>query len=182
MWRVYEGKIHPNITTWSLWTLIGLSLSLTYSSSGAKDNIWPAVFGFTNPFVIIVIAVWKKEVIEKLNKTEQVCIVITITSLVMWFFMKESREIVQYALYAAIIADVVAAIPQIIFVWQSPEKDRPLMWWVFGVGYGLAIFAISEHTVANYALPVYMTAGAFLITTPLVMYRIRQNIPLREWV
>jgi len=182
MYRVYQSKIHPNITTWSLWTLIGLTLLLTYSSSGAKESVWPAVFGFINPFIITAIAVWKKGEIERLNSIEKSCIIITILSLLMWFFTKESRNLVQYALYVAIITDIVAAIPQILFVWRSPEKDRPLMWWAFGVGYGLALFAISEHTIANYALPLYMTIIAFIITIPLVIYRLKQNIPLREWI
>ena len=182
LWRVYEGKIHPNITTWSLWTLIGLILLLTYNSSGAKESIWPAVFGFTNPFMVVVLSIWKKGEIGRLNKTEQLCVFVTSAALIMWFFMKDYRDVVQYALYVALVADVVATVPQMIFVWESPYRDRPFAWWIFGIGYGLAIFAISEHTIANYALPVFMTIVAFAITTPLVVYRLKKKIPLREWI
>ncbi|MEK7209134.1 MAG: hypothetical protein AAB677_02655, partial [Patescibacteria group bacterium] len=53
--RTYQGKVQPNLTSWSLWTLIGLALLLTYKSSGAEANVWPAVFGFTNPLLITII-------------------------------------------------------------------------------------------------------------------------------
>ena len=52
--RVHQGKIRPVLTSWSLWSLIGLALLLTYRSAGAEDNIWPAVFGFTNPTLITI--------------------------------------------------------------------------------------------------------------------------------
>ncbi len=53
--RTYQGKIHPNLTSWSLWMLIGLALLLTYKSSGAEANVWPAVFGFISPFFITIL-------------------------------------------------------------------------------------------------------------------------------
>jgi hypothetical protein len=53
--RVFQGKIHPNLTSWSLWTIIGLALLLAYKSSGAKANFYPAIFGFTNPFLITLL-------------------------------------------------------------------------------------------------------------------------------
>ena len=48
-YRTYQGKIRPVPTSWSLWALIGLALLLTYKSSGAVSNAWPALFGFINP-------------------------------------------------------------------------------------------------------------------------------------
>jgi len=53
--RTYQRKIHPNLTSWALWTAIGLALLLTYKSSGAKANIWPAIFFVANAVIIWVI-------------------------------------------------------------------------------------------------------------------------------
>jgi hypothetical protein len=88
----------------------------------------------------------------------------------------------QWALYLAIVADLFVAIPTIVFVWTQPNSDRPFAWAFFAVGYGLAIFAITEHTFANYVLPLYMFFGALSITLPLVLYRRRHKVPLSEWV
>lgn len=180
--RTYQGKIKPNLTTWSLWTLIGFTLFLTYESSGAKANLWPAFFGFTDPFVIVILVLWRRGKWEKPNSTEKICLVVGLISLLMWFFMKESRSLAQFALYAAIVADACAAIPTVFFVWQNPADDRPFTWLAFALGYGLAIFAISEHTVANYALPIYMFFTPFIIALPLVLFRIRINKPWQEWI
>lgn len=180
--RTYQGKIKPNITSWSLWTLIGLALLLTYKSSGAEANVWPALFGFTNPLIITILAIKRKGEWTKLNIVERICLVVGLISFGMWLGMRESKSLVQYALYVAIIADACAAIPTILFVWTHPDGDRPFAWGLFSVGYALAIFAITDHTFANYALPVYMSVGSLSITTPLCLYRIKKRIPLKEWV
>lgn len=180
--RTYQGKVRPNLTTWSLWTLIGLALMLTYKSSGAEANVWPAVFGLVNPLIITVIVVWRHGGWTKLNRIEIACLVFCLLSFCLWMRVRESKEMAQYALYLAIVADLFAMIPTIAFVWAQPDGDRPFVWVFFAVGYGLTIFAITEHTFANYVLPFYMFFGAMSIALPLVLYRWRHKIALSEWI
>ena len=180
--RTYQGKIQPNLTSWSLWTLIGLALLLAYKSSGAEANVWPAVFGFTNPLIITILILWRRGRWTRPNQVEIICLAFGLLSFSLWFGVRESKELAQYALYLAIIADACAAIPTIVFVWTHPNGDRPFAWGFFAVGYGLAIFAITEHTFANYILTLYMFFGSLSITFPLVLYRWRQKAPLSEWV
>ncbi len=180
--RTYQGKIQPNLTSWSLWTLIALVLLLTYKSSGAEANVWPAVFGFTNPLLITTLVLRRRGEWTKPNRVEVACLVFSLLSLGLWLGVRERKELVQYALYLAIIADACAAIPTIVFVWTQPNGDRPFAWALFAVGYGLAIFAITEHTFANYVLPLFMFFGSLSIAFPLARYRWRQKAPLSEWV
>lgn len=179
--RTYQRKITPNPASWSLWTLIGLTLLLTYKSSGAEANVWPAVFGFTNPLLITLILIKRHSEWEKLNRVEQACLVLGLVSLGLWAWLQGNKELVQYALYLSIAADACAAIPTVYFVWTQPDKERPFAWGLFSIGYGLAVFAITEHTFANYVLPIYMCLGSASITLPLILYRLRNNAPLREW-
>lgn len=184
LFRVWQKKITPSPTSWLLWSIIGLALLLTYESSGAKDNVWPAVFGFTNPTLIFsFILLRQKGRLRKITeKTDLYCLVAGLVSLLMWTFLRKNPYLVQYALYVAIVADLFAAIPTIILYWKDPSEDRPLMWGCFAIGYGLAIFAINKHTFANYALPVYMLIGSSSVTVLLSKYRIKNKIPLKEWI
>jgi len=180
--RTYQSKIQPNLTSWSLWTLIALVLLLTYKSSGAEANVWPAVFGFTNPLLITILVLRRRGEWTKLNRVEVACLVFSLLSLGLWLGVHERKELAQYALYLAIIADTCAAIPTIVFVWTQPNGDRPFAWCLFAVGYGLAIFAITEYTFANYVLPLFMFFGSLSIAFPLARFRWRQKAPLSEWV
>lgn len=184
--RVWQRKTTPVLTSWILWTLIGFSLLLTYKSSGADTNVWPAVTGFTNPLIISIL-IWyrreeKKEPDPSERRTERICIKLCVLALIGWWFLKESRQLVQYALYLSIFADICAAWPTAKTLWREPESDRPFCWASFGLAYGLVFFAIPERTVANYALPVWMVTGSTIITVPMVWYRIKKRIPLKEWI
>ena len=180
--RIYQSKIHPNLTGWSLWTLIGLALLLTYESSGAKANIWPAVFGFTNPLLITILVAKQKGGWSKPDKWEWLCILLCVVSLVSWLTVRNVKELAQFALYLAIIADGCAAIPTFRLVWMQPDSDRPFAWAFFAVGYGLAILAITNHTFANYALPLWMFFTGLGIAFPLAIHRWKQRVPLAEWI
>lgn len=180
--RTYQNKIHPNLTSWSLWSIIGLALLLTYKSSGAEESIWPAVFSFTNPCIITFLIIRQHGKLIKPNIIEIACLIFCLLSISLWFKVRESQELSQYALYLAIIADAFAAIPTIILVWLQPKCDRPFAWTMFAIGYGMAIFAITKPTFTNYLLPLYMFFGALFVTLPLILYRWRNKIPLSEWI
>jgi hypothetical protein len=179
--RTYEGKIQPVPTTWSLWSLIGLAVLLTYRSSGAEANAWPAVFGFVNPILITILSVWRQSKWKRPTLTEQFCLFFGAGSLVMWIFMRQKPNLAQYALYVALAADICAAIPTIIFVWKEPDRDRPLAWVIFAIGYLLAVFAIQQDTLANWIVPLYMSVVALVVAFPLALYRVRRRVPLKHW-
>lgn len=180
--RTWQCKIRPNITSWSLWSLIGLSLLLTYKSSGAEANVWPAVFGFTNPTLITILAIIKKGEKTRFSALECCCIAISIASLGMWLWLRNNQPLAQCALYVALVADSVAAIPTIAFVLKHPDKDRPFAWGMFALAYILVLFAVPEHTVANDSLPIYMFLASGWITLQLVRFRVRTKTPIIEWI
>lgn len=180
-WRIYQGKIFPNLTSWCVWSIIGLALLLTYKSSGAEANIWPAVFGFTNPILVAILAIWKGER-KWPNKTEIACATIALISIALWWFVQQDKSLSTYALFLAIIADAFTCIPSIVAYWEDPSLDRPIPWFAFGLGYGIAVFAITDHTIANYILPIYMFSGATTMTLILAIPRIKNGIPVREWI
>lgn len=179
--RTYQKLIVPNIVSWGLWTFTGFAMLVTYKS-GADTSIWPAFFSFFNPLVILVLILLRmKPECSKLTKAETVCLIIGVLSLCLWFVFRDEKHLLQYALYVAIIADLCACVPTIVYVWNNPMGDRPFAWIVFTFGYGIIFFAITEHAFVNYALPLYTVIAGILIILLLVVPRLRQKIPLREW-
>ena len=182
VYGLLKGRNSPEITSWSLWSVIGFSLLLTYKSSGAESNVWPAVFGFTNPIIITVIAVAKRGERRKLSRLDWVCVVLCAVALGMWLMVRADKQMSQYALYLSMFADACAAIPTIALVWKNPMVDRPFAWGMFGIGYSVGLFAVSEWTLSNAILPIYMLVGSWSIMTPLVLIRLKNRVPLKEWV
>ncbi|MBI4114529.1 MAG: hypothetical protein HY445_01650 [Candidatus Niyogibacteria bacterium] len=179
--RVLQRKIKPNLVSWSVWSIIGFAILLTFRSSGATSNIWPAVFGFFNPAFITVLALWRGMRIKP-KWWEIACGAMGVASIIWWGFVYGDALKAQFALYLAIIADTCAAIPTIGFLWRNPHEDRPFAWSLFGIGYGLAIFAITDHTFANSALHIYMFIFSNIIAGILAAYRVRNRLPISEWI
>jgi hypothetical protein len=138
--RAYQRKVHPSLTSWSLWALIALVLLLTYRSSGAKENAWPTIFGFFNPFLIVITVMIRQGGWKKPTRVELGCIIFCILSLILWVFVKESKMLSQFALYLAILADALAAVPTINFLDKS-FKAAPSAFTISEAVFGLEYFS-----------------------------------------
>lgn len=178
--RVYQRKITANIITWAIWSVLGGAILLNYRAVGAEDNKWPAVFGCINPVLITLLAILRGK-IAPITKFDISCFIIGILSIILWWNLRLDKETVQYALYVGIIGDLCAGVPTWNYVKKNPAEDRPLMWLLYMLGYGIAVFAITEHTFSNYILPIYMAVMSGIITIPLIRYRIQAKIPIKEW-
>ena len=181
-WRIYQRKTTPNLMTWVIWSFLGLALLLTYKSQGAGENIWPAIFGFTNPVIVTICILWRADFSKKISFIDIACFVIAGISFTIWLFVKENKIYSAYANYVAIFADFCAVIPSLLYYWKSPQNDRPLAWVLFGIGYGIGILAIKDGKVSDYVLPIYMSVMTIIIAVPLILYRIRMSSPLKEWI
>ena len=183
--RVYQRKITPNITGWSVLTVVGLVLLVNYYESGAKENVWPAVAIFINALLVTVLAFYHGT-IERPDWFDIGCIVLSVIALGLWLLFTKTPISIPHAstlaLCVSIFADIVGTIPIFRAAITHPEKDRPFMWLLSALGYGIVVFAITDHTFANYVVPVYMFFALLAIAYPLIVYRIKRRLPAREWI
>lgn len=181
--KTYRGVVSPNTTTWMLWSLINFVILISYITASSGESVWSALVGFLEPFAITMVLLMRRSgEWQRFSATEMVCAAAALFALYLWWLLKESKELAQYALYVSIAADAIAAIPTIVAVIRRPESDRPVSWALFASGYGISLFAITEHTVANYALPVYMVFVASSIAAVCAWYRLKTKAPLAEWM
>lgn len=180
---VIRGTIEPNLTSWFLWSFISFALLVTYKSNGADNNIWPVFFGFTNPVLVTIAMLWKGK-FKKPKTLEYVCGGISMTALILWWFVRDEKEtfLAELALCLSIVADLCAFIPTMRYVRRNPEKDLPLAWTLFAIGYALALGALPVITFASVVLPVYMAIASSLVALPLIAYRIKNKIPINKWI
>ena len=197
--NVYKGDNNPQLLSWVLWTLIGFVLLLTYISAATDGSAVPVAFGFINPLCVVMLMLWKLsrskdqkdenplkslilEQVKEFSWFEWGCALFGLLALVLWTFVQSDPRNAQLALYTAILADVCAAVPTLLFVIKNGDKERPFAWLMYSAGYAIAIPLIHEQVWVNYALPVYMSVGTLCIAVPTVMYRLRKGVPLRHWL
>lgn len=178
--RVYQRKIIPNLVSWSVWSLVALALLANYEKSGAKDNLWVVILGTANPFIITILTLWRGGV-KKIGRFDIWCLAFGVISIAIWYYFN-TVEAAALGLIMGILADAFAMVPTIRGVYLSPSEDRPMMWGIFSLGYIIAMFSVTEHTFSNYVLPLYMSLGAGIVFLILAKHRMKNRIPLREWI
>lgn|GEM_PF-1132851 len=169
----------PHLTSWLLWTFIGLAMLLTYQGSGAGWNIIPAIFGATNPLLISLLILWKGGEIDPLEKSDKACIVLCAISMAgwVWYAYYGDPEYASYALLLAIAADGAAAWPTIKKVYRDPMSDKPVSWLLFSFAWGINFLALPNWHWSSWILPAWLTAGSLIIAVPLIRYRQKHKIP-----
>jgi hypothetical protein len=180
--RIWQRKIIPNISSWTIFSILSVALCLSSnSSSGGGINSWVTfgpMFGCTTTLIVALLRSNEKS----FTRFDLICLILGVLSIAFWFFTKQNRELVQFALYIGILADFIGILPSMNFLIKYPEKDRPAMWIIFSLGYFFSIFAITEHTFANWFLPSFMVLAPALVWIPLIKYRLKNKISIKEWV
>ncbi|PHR57249.1 MAG: hypothetical protein COA44_05990 [Arcobacter sp.] len=132
-----------------------------------------------NPTVVFILTLFKGESTRP-DMLEKFSLVIGLSAILIWYVFKESSGVVPIII--AIFADFCALIPTLRFVFTSPNEEQPLAWILFFLGFLIALFAIEHHNIESTLLPAYMAIGSFFVMFPLVRYRIKMKIPIKNWI
>lgn len=173
--RVWTGiiKIHP--ISWSIWSLTGIALLLSYDTMNTKSEFYVTIGNAIFPIVNLFISMRHKTKFE-LSRWDLAAGFLGILSIIIWYFVKHSIELSTYANYIAIFADMCAIIPTFMMVQKNPMIEKPLPWIIFSIGFVINVFIIEDKSFANYVLPIYMFIGANSIALLQVIYRLKNNI------
>ncbi len=173
---IIDGSISKPVTsTWLLWLGIGILLLITNYQAGARwdTTLLPVLMGVINPAVFLVLSLRYGE--YKWTGIDTTCVIICLIAVIVW----QTTGSAVLGLIGVIIADVVAALPQVIKNWKDPKDEPFLPWTVFTFASGLNILAISEWTIGKALFPVYMTVfSALALTLPVVLHRLRLKLKL----
>ena len=176
---IFRGTVKPNRISWFIWSIIGFAFWLITPESADEITKMLTLIFMVNPSIIFILTLFKGEN-QTPDNLEKFSLVVGISAILIWYFFKDDSGILPISI--AIAADFCALIPTLRFVFSNPEEEKPLAWIFFFLGSFIALFAIEDHSLESMLLPIYMTIGTFFIVLPLLRYRIKMSIPLKEWI
>ncbi len=154
-----QGKVKPNRVTWGLWAVapfiafaaemqqgVGLYALLTFS------------VGFV-PFMIFFASFLNKKSFWKLGKLDIVCAVLSLLGLLLWYITKVGN----IAIFFAILADLLAAVPTVVKSWYFPETED-YKFALFAAFAGIiTLLTIQTWTFPYYGFPLYLAVVCSLL-------------------
>lgn len=176
---IFRGTVKPNRISWFIWSVIGFAFWLITPATADEVTKMLTVIFMVNPTIIFILTLFKGEYIKP-DRLEVFSLIVGLSAILIWYVFRNSSGILPIVI--AISADFFALLPTLRFVISTPDEEAPLAWIFFFLGSLIAVFGVEQYTLESLLLPVYMTLGAFSVVFPLVRYRIRMKIPIRNWI
>jgi len=176
---IFRGTVKPNRISWFIWSVIGFAFWLITPPTADEVTKMLTLIFMINPTVVFILTLFKGEN-TKPDNLEKFSLIIGLSAILIWYVFKESSG--AFPIIIAIFADFCALTPTLRFVFSSPSEEKPLAWILFSLGFLIALFAIENHSIESTLLPAYMAIGSFFVVFPLVQYRIKMKIPIKNWI
>lgn len=187
--RIQQGKIKPSLATWILYMSTGFLVLITYhytfyQGKEGNHNFYEQFFlvaGFLDS-VIICILISKKTNKKKelFSEKEKWLIIFVFIILFFLIFIQISKQMLLVALCVGILMEILSSEPQLVKNFKTPQEDRPIPWIIYAIGYFLPVFTLEDPL--KYTLPIAMSVFYLIMALPLVNYRIKNKIPLKDWI
>ena len=176
---IFRGTVKPNRISWFIWSIIGFAFWLITPDTADQVTRMLTVIFWINPTLIFVLTLFRGENLKP-DTLEKFSLLVGLCAIVIWLIFKNSSGVLPTVI--AIAADFCALLPTLRFVISAPDEETPLVWICFFLGSFIGVFGIEHYTLESLLLPVYMTIGSSLVVFPLIRYRIRMRIPIRNWI
>lgn len=170
-----KGKIQPNKVTWLLWSIAPLVAFFAQIQQGVGIvALTTFIVGFV-PLVIFIASFINKKAYWQLGRLDITCGVLSAVGLVLWLI----TSVGNIAIFFAILADGLAAVPTIVKSYYEPESENDLVY-LFGIiNASIGILAIKTWNFEHYGFPAYLLIVTGILT---VLIRFRLGKIIRSYL
>ncbi len=170
MLAIYKRELErPVVSTWILWLGIGMLLFVTSFQAGAHwgTTLLPILMGVINPAIIVFLSIRYGE--YKWSRLDTVCVVVCVVTVIVW----QTTQSPVLGILGGVLADMIAATPQVIKSWKDPKDEPVFPWAMFSFASALNILAVEEWVIQYWLFPVYMTIMSSVLVLPLALARLK---------
>ncbi|MDB5265634.1 MAG: hypothetical protein JWM39_347 [Parcubacteria group bacterium] len=145
-WTIYQTGVPQNVATWGMTVLLdALGLFLVIRGGNKLPLLQIAWLSAACLILIAILAgrsPWHWGIVESAS------LVLCFIAVVLWLTL--SAEI---AIFAFVIAFIVATVPLIVDYWHTPQSSTTWLWLVTIVSCALSIYGAKKQDVAHTAVP-----------------------------
>lgn len=148
-----KGTTRPNIVTWGLWCLIQAIFAAAQFSAGASLSIVLPLFEVATVGLIVVLGLAGFGY-KKYGPIDFVCLVLALGAIALWQVTNDPM----LAMWMAVAADFIAAIPTLFKAYRDPKSETPLAYFLVVLSAIAAGFSTTIIDIPNLLWPAYIFA------------------------
>lgn len=147
-----RGKTKPNRVTWFLWALAPLvAFSAEIKEGVGIQALMTFMVGF-NPLLIFLASFINKKSVWKLRRLDFIYGAISLFGLFLWYITKNGN----FAIFFAIVADGMAAIPTLVKSYRFPETENYHVFLAAAISAAITLSTIEIWNFAHFGFPLYI--------------------------
>ncbi|OGE18769.1 hypothetical protein A3J19_03285 [Candidatus Daviesbacteria bacterium RIFCSPLOWO2_02_FULL_41_8] len=166
-----KGKVKPNKVTWFLWGLAPLIAFAAEAKQGVGLSSLMTLAIGVGPLFTFIASFLNKKAYWKITKFDFICGVLAVLGLIMW----QVTGVGNWAIFFAIAADGLAAVPTFVKAFKAPETEDYKVYLFTGLGAGVTLLATRQWGFAYSAFPVYILL-LNIVFAPLIKFKLGKKI------
>jgi hypothetical protein len=164
-----QGKTHPNLVTWSTWTLINGIYAATAWSTGARQTAIFMSAATLATFAILLSGI--KYGLKRYTRFDVYCQAAALLGLVLWQVTNSPAIAVVFNL----AADFAGLLPTIRHAWKAPQAETWQTFVIAMVASALTLLSIQKPTFISLAPPIYIFLADITMTSIILTRRPRET-------
>lgn len=146
------GRVQPNLVTWSLWAAAPLIAFAAQLDAGVGLPAVPTLSAGLGPLLVVAASLASPGRRVRLGPFDLGCGAIAVVALGVWLGLGQAPV----AVFIAVAADGVAALPTIIKAWRDPWSEQVGFYGLVGVGAVITLLTISTWEPAAWGFAAYI--------------------------
>lgn len=167
---ITRGNVRPNLVTWSLWASAPLIGFLAQLDSGVGLPAMMTLAAGTGPLLVIITSLIARRHYAHLSIVDLVCAGVAVAALGVWLGLGKAP----LAVFFAVSADAVAALPTLIKAWRHPDSENIFFYVLVGIGATITLMTIQAWTPQAWAFAVYQLSICVILV---VLIATRRRAP-----
>ncbi len=161
----FRGKTHPNLVTWSTWTLLNAIAAAAAWSAGAHQT---AVFMSAATIATLTILVaGLRYGLKRYTRFDVVCQAAALLGLALWGFTSNPA----LAVVINLVVDFAGLLPTIRHAWEAPHAETWQSFAISMVAGTLALISIQQYSFIALAMPLYILCADTTLTSIILSRR-----------
>lgn len=148
--EILKGKAKPRIVSWFTWSLLtGIACAASFADKQYPSAI---LMFFATIETLIIVLLGFKHGDRKFGRFDITCQLAAIVGIGLWLAFNSPT----IAVAAAVLIDLVGALPTIKHAWQKPGEETALTFALAGIGGLCTVLAAGNWKITAVAYPMYI--------------------------